>query len=460
MADDSTKTLWDDAVALSKQAQAEQAALETEFVAKGQPIPADRQKAVDDKFDAAEAKTAEAEAHLKAAERTQKSEGLAERLERLAKSAGRPPVGVPGNANERDREGSPTVVYKGRDGQRKTFAPTGRGESWTPEDEVAYTEAFRNYVAKGGRGITAEQAELEARRTTVAKGLLSGLDTSGGFWTVPEVVETQLIEAIQDMVFMRQLADVRTYQSAVSIRVMTAGELDDSEWTQEVNLSAADAATPAGGRRLSPHPITKLVKASEDELAQSLVDSEGYIMRQIGYRNAATEERGFMVGTGSGQAEGLFVSSLPTFRSCAGAADPTTTLDPLDFIDVTSDLKSQYRAGASWIAHREVERRVKKFQLGNGEFIWQPGLTLGTPNVLCGYPVNVSEYAPSTFTTGKKIAALGNWKSVYRIADIAGSQIRRLDELFALSNEIGFKSRRFVDGMVVNGNGAVILTLS
>lgn len=457
--DDSIKTQWDEAVTLTKQAQAKQGELETEFVAKGQPIPADRQKAVDDMFDAAEAKTSEAEAKIKASERTQKSEGLAERLERLAKSAGRPPVGAPVRDTDRTDGDNPTVVYKGRDGQRKTFAPMGIGDDWTAAEEAAYTDAFRRYVAKGKAELTDEHRDLENKRSRVAKGLLSGLDTSGGLWTVPEIVETQLIEAIQDQTIMRGLADVRTYQSAVSIRVLTAGELEEASWTSELTLASADAATPAGSRRLTPHPLSTLVYISEDELAQGIIDAEGYVTRQSGAQMGKAEERAFMVGSGAQRPEGLFVSALLSTRAAAGAVDPTTTLDPLDFIDVTSDLKAQYRAGASWICHREVERRVKKFQLGNGEFIWQPGLVLGTPNVLCGYPVNVSEYAPSTFTSGEKIAALGNWKSVYRIADIAGSQLRRLDELGALSNQVIFKGRRFTDGMVVDGNGGIVLKM-
>lgn len=446
------KTLVDESLRLVHAAQRGQAELEAEFTVKGQPIPEDRQASVDKMLADAQDKKAQADQVKKGADRQRAAETTLEWAERLMAPAGRPPVGVPASAAV--DAGARTVVYKGRDGQRAEWSPLGLGPRWTAAQEADYTDAFRDYVAKGR--FTAEGERL----AEVRKGLLSGLDTSGGLWVVPEIVETQLIQAIADAQIMRSLADVRTYAQPVSIKILTASALDDAEWTSELTLATADTATPAGARRLTPHPLSKLVYVSEDELSMAAIDVEGFVTTEMGREIGEAEENAFLNGSGHNRPEGLFTSTLPTARRAAGAAAPTTTLHPLDFVDAAYDLKAQYRAGASWIMHREVERRVAKFQDGTGEFMWRPGLAAGQPNTLQGYPINTSEFSPSTFTTGLPVAALGQWRKAYRIADVSGSQMRRLDEIAALTNQVVFKGRRFTDGMLVDGNAAVILKMA
>ena len=454
--DDSIKTLVEDSLKLVRAAQEGQTELEAEFTAKGEAIPDDRQAAVDQMLADAQKKKDQADKAKKGHDRQRAAEETLEWAERLMKSAGRPPVGGPGMASPEAQKGgsTPSVAYKGRDGQRKTYEPVGLGEHWSPEQEAQYTEDFRSYVAKG-RWSPEGQGRAETR-----KGLLSGLDTSGGLWVMPEIVETQLIQEIADQTVMRRLATVRSFRQMVSIRALTASRLDDAEWTAELTLANADTAEPAGARRLTPHPLSKLVYLSEDEVAMSIIDSEGFVTTEMARVMGETEENAFMTGDGSSKAQGLFVSNLPVVRRAAGDASPQTEVHPLDFVDVAYDLKSGYRPGASWIMHRETERRVAKFRDTTGQFMWRPGVSAGQPNTLQGYPINTSEFAPSTFAADQPVAALGQWKRAYRIVEVKGSQLRRLDEIASLSNQIVFKGRRHVDGMVVDGNAVVVLKMA
>ena len=68
--------------------------------------------------------------------------------------------------------------------------------------------------------------------------------------------------------------------------------------------------------------------------------------------------------------------------------------------------------------------------------------------MLLGRPMVMSEYAPNTFTTGLYVGMFADF-SHYWIADSLALQIRRLNELFALTNQIGIIGRLESDGMPV-----------
>ena len=69
--------------------------------------------------------------------------------------------------------------------------------------------------------------------------------------------------------------------------------------------------------------------------------------------------------------------------------------------------------------------------------------------MLMGYPVKMSENAPSTFTTGLYVGLLGNFKEGYWICDSLTMEIQALMELYALSNQVFYIGRAEVDGMPV-----------
>ena len=84
----------------------------------------------------------------------------------------------------------------------------------------------------------------------------------------------------------------------------------------------------------------------------------------------------------------------------------------------------------------------------DGQYIWQPSVVLGTPDLLLGKPVNSSEYAPSTFTTGLYVGLYGDL-SHYWIVDALGMEIQVLAELYARTNQIDYLSRLETDGAPV-----------
>jgi len=60
----------------------------------------------------------------------------------------------------------------------------------------------------------------------------------------------------------------------------------------------------------------------------------------------------------------------------------------------------------------------------------------------------MSEYCPNTFTSGLYVGIIGDFKN-YWIADALSMRIQRLNELYSLTNQVGFVGRLESDGMPV-----------
>ena len=71
----------------------------------------------------------------------------------------------------------------------------------------------------------------------------------------------------------------------------------------------------------------------------------------------------------------------------------------------------------------------------------------------------MSEFTPNTFTSGLYVGSLADF-SHYWIADAMDLQIKRLDELYARTDQVGFIGRPSVDGMPVLEEAFVRVTLT
>lgn len=284
-------------------------------------------------------------------------------------------------------------------------------------------------------------------------GLVATQDSKGGY-TAPMATTQQLIKFVDDMVFMRRLANILPpIPEAVSLGAVSYdADPGDGNWTADVPASdiAEDDNMKFGKRELRPHLLTKLVRASDKFLrvASGLPGgAAGFITGRLGYKFSITMEKAYMVGTGVQQPLGVFVASndgIPASRDtvCKNATD----FLPDEVMDALYALKVQYQDRATGLFSREFIKRLRKKKDGDGQYLWQPGLTAGQPDRVLNRPYVQSEYVPNTFTTGQYVGMWGDF-SWYWILDSLGFNVQRLSELFQLRNQTGFLGRLETDGM-------------
>jgi len=315
------------------------------------------------------------------------------------------------------------------------------GAEGTKEDrEAKAMDAFRSYITTGV--VMPELRDLQ----------VAGDGTQGGYLVPPQQFIAELIKALDNAVFVRRISRVFEVTTSDSLGAPSLDtDLSDPAWTTEVQdlSSTADTDMKFGKRDLKPQQLAKLAKISMKLLRVSAIPAEALVRDRLSYKFATAMENNFLNGDGSAKPLGVFKADnkgIPTGRDVPTGNTTAITADSL--IEAKYKLKAQYRNGAQWIFHRDVIKAICKLKDGDGNYMWQQGLIAGQPDTILSLPVNESEYAPSTFTSGNYIGILGNFQ-FYWIAELFGMEIQRLNELFAATSQVGFIGRMWVDGAPV-----------
>lgn len=322
-------------------------------------------------------------------------------------------------------------------------ADKGKKEDRTePKDEAELRSiAFRSWLKTGSLG--AEGAD-EFRAFQAAN------PTEGGYLVTPEQFVNNLIKALDDAVFIRDLATTYQVPDATSLGAPSLDtDAEDSDWTEELGTGQEEDSIRFGKRVLQPHPMAKRVKIS-NKLIRQVPNAESLITGRLVYKMGITQEKGFMTGDGQKKPLGVFVASsqgISTGRDIS-TGNSTTAISFDGLIEAKYALKAPYWAKANWIFHRDAVKQITKLKDGDGQYLWQPSVRDGEPDRILALPFRVSEYCPNTFTTGLYVGILGDF-SHYWIADALNMQMQRLTELYAETNQIGFIGRLESDGMPV-----------
>ena len=308
-------------------------------------------------------------------------------------------------------------------------------------------DAFRSYIMTGA--IRPELRALQVDDEVATGGTL------GGYMVPPQQFIAELIKALDNAVFMRRIARVFQVTTSDSLGAPVLDvDISDAAWTTEVKdltgVGLLDTAMKFDKRELKPQQLAKSIKVSMKLLRVSAIPVEALVRDRLVYKFATAMENAFLNGDGTGEPLGVFTADtngISTARDFS-TGNTTTAISADNLIEVKYALKAQYRNGAQWIFHRDAIKMISKLKDGEGQYLWQQGLAAGQPDTILNLPVNESEYAPSTFTTGKYVGILGNFQ-FYWIAELFGMEIQRLSELFAATSQVGFIGRMWADGAPV-----------
>jgi len=313
--------------------------------------------------------------------------------------------------------------------------------------------AFGRYL-QGGMGALSG-AEMRA--------LQADSDTLGGYVVAPEQFSTQLIQKVDSQLFLRQWINVLPPMPKAESLGIPSIETDiaDASWTSELAIGTEDSSMRFGKRELSPKPLAKYIKVSNKLLRAAAIDVEALVLNRLAYKAALAKENAYINGTGTGQPLGVMVASndgISTARDIStGNTITAFTADGL--INAKYGLKAQYRSRAKWLFHTDSLKALAKLKDGDGQYIWQPGLTMGQPDRLLALPLGESELMPHTFTTGLYVGVLGDWPFYWAVEALSVT-IQRLVELYALTNQTAFVMRTEEDAMPVLEEAFVRVTLA
>ena len=275
----------------------------------------------------------------------------------------------------------------------------------------------------------------------VENALQVGTDSEGGY-LVPDEFEHTLVEALEEENFFRGIATV-IQTSSGDRKIPVVATKGTASWIDEEG-AYPESDDSFGQVSIGAYKVATMLKVSDELLNDSVFDLEAYISKEFGRRIGTKEEEAFFTGDGKGKPTGIF-------NAAGGASDGVTTaaagITFDDVMDLFYAVKSPYRKKAVWVLNDTTVKALRKLKDNNGNYIWQPSVQAGQPDMILNRPYHTSAYVPEV-AAGAKVMAFGDF-SYYWIADRQGRSFKRLNELFAANGQVGFLASQRVDGKLI-----------
>ena len=324
-----------------------------------------------------------------------------------------------------------------------TGKPGGRADADDAEDKTGrasddYRKNFWNAMRS------------KAPMPAVTNALQVGTDSEGGY-LVPDEYERTLVEALEEENIFRQMAKVIKTSSG-DRKIPVVASKGTASWIDEEG-AYPESDDSFGQVSIGAYKLGTMIKVSEELLNDSVFDLQSYISREFARRIGAKEEEAFFTGDGKGKPLGVLAATGGAETGVTAASATAVTADEL--MDLYYSLKSPYRKKAVWVLNDSTIKAIRKLKDNNGQYLWQPSLTAGAPDMILGRPIKTSAYMPA-IAAGAKTIAFGDF-SYYWIADRQGRSFKRLNELFAATGQVGFLASQRVDGKMILAEAVKVL---
>jgi HK97 family phage major capsid protein len=325
-----------------------------------------------------------------------------------------------------------------------------------PPDQARRAQAFNNFLRN--ERPSGEDIQIlgspETRAFTLPSGetrtLTTGTDTAAGYLNAPQEFVQQLIKKVNNLVFIESMATNFQTTNANGLGFPTIEtDLDDFAMITEIKTAPEDTTLAFGRREFKPHPSSKLVKISDAMLRADGMNPEAIVMERAGYKYGILKEYKYLLGTGAQEPLGLFVASskgINTDRDVTMALATDFTAD--DIVDTKYTLKAQYLRKAAWLFNRTAVAKLAKVKDGAGKYLFEMTDKIGEMDQLKGSPLYMSEYVPNTFTASQYVGMFGDFSWYYTVQSLS-LRVKRLNELYAATREVGFLFDTEFDGLPV-----------
>ncbi len=291
----------------------------------------------------------------------------------------------------------------------------------------------------------------EQRSVVVAperRDLVKGTATAGGN-TVPTTFYGRLVEHMVEVSGVLAAGPtLLETASGESIEVPTTTAFSTAALTAEA--AAIAESDPAFAKRtLGAYKYGATIQVSRELIDDTAVDLLGFIAAQAG--RAVGNALGAALVTGSGSSQPAGVATQATAGKTGAATTPTTD----DLIDLMYSVISPYRASSSccWMFRDATAAHLRKLKDDNGQYLWQPSLVLGQPDMLLGKPVATDPNVAAADNSSKSVL-FGDF-SAYWVRLAGGVRFERSDDFAFSSDLVTFKVVARADGMTVDQTGAI-----
>lgn len=282
----------------------------------------------------------------------------------------------------------------------------------------------------------------------------------------------RIFRLIRETSPVRQVANVmRTGKQSLEVLV-DRGE-PGSAWVGETGTRTATTASFMTRHPIDTHEHYAYPAITNQLLADSDFDVEGWLQGKIGARFGRQEAAAFINGDGIGKARGILDYDRVSDDDFVWGAEPSAYVigsiysgvdaglpasgAAIDLLgDLVDSLKADYLPGASFLMTRKMRNIVRKLKDSESRPFFQPSLSQGLPDRLMGYPVFLAEDMGDLAADGVGML-FGDFGQAYTVVDRMGIQVIR--DPFTQPGFVKYYVSKRVGGAVTNPEAVKALVL-
>lgn len=340
------------------------------------------------------------------------------------------------------------------------------------KEQRAHMEAFTAFVRDPHDAGKAQALRSIARNMAV--------DTTGnasGGYAVPEVISAEIEKKLVDVSPFRQRVQTvsvgtKDFKKLVNVGGKGYAWVGETGSRTESDTSQLAEVAPTFGTIYS-YPF-----ATEESLDDVFFNVQDWLVSESVEAFAIGEGEAIVSGNGTNKPTGFLntspeaagdddLSPARTFGAlqyfptgvAAGFGTISTTSpenypgDPL--LDTVYGLKAGYRGGAEWAMNKSTLATIRKFRDSEGNYLWQPGLAMGQPDRLLGYPIFEAEAMPDIGANAFPIA-FGDFGRAYLLCDLVGMRMT-IDDNITAPGYVKFYMRRRMGGILQNDDALKVI---
>lgn len=293
-----------------------------------------------------------------------------------------------------------------------------------------------------------------ARLGSQYRALSVGTAASGGY-TVPEGFMAELEQTMLDFGGLRRVARIISTPTGNDMPWPTANDTGNTgELLAEAGSIGSSVDPTFGVVTLKAYKYSsKPVIVSAELLEDSAFNLASVLAQMLGERIGRITSTHFATGDNSAKPQGV------TVGASAGVTAASATVIAADELFTLQDsLDPAYEGNSTgWAFNKTTISELRKLKDTTNQYLWQPGLQAGVPDLLLGRPVVQVQDMPNT-ATGLVAGVYGDF-SKYIIRDAASVRFYRLEELYRANDQTGFVLFSRHDGRVLQSAALKKITM-
>lgn len=252
------------------------------------------------------------------------------------------------------------------------------------------------------------------------------------------------------------------YAGATKLRTSTGEQITVPRVTANQTaafVSEGSTITPAdptiSSITLYANKIASLTLLSAELVRDAGFDILGTVGTQAGAQIAYVAGSACTLGTGTTQPKG-FIDAATGLSTATKAGTVTATFfDALDLATLLYSLTPSYRnANTAWHVSTTAVSKLRKLQDLNGQFVFQPALMAGQPDMLMGYRLIENVHMAAVASASKSVAIIH--EPSYYIRELPIEVASSTDYLFN-TNQVAIRTLYPVDGNIPDLNAVKVL---